>query len=199
MCVCVCARARVRTHTLALSPITNLLIDKILFKNRQIAQAVHLTKTRLSDLKIRQKKKRIIEGGREKRRKQGREIKQRKEEREKRKKIGRTFTSLEVKYWSLGLLWLYTIDAPFLIFQNFILGVKNLRSERLFANYLSSKLLIKTIFYPGAELSTGIEILKLYIIVHLWILCSITVKKNGAVERPVVLTSNTRACSKWEW
>ena len=63
---------------------------------------------------------------------------------------------------------------------------------------MSFKLLIKTIFYPGAQLGTGIEISRLHIIVHLWILCSVTVKKNGAVERTVGLTSNTRAYSKCE-
>lgn len=44
----------------------------------------------------------------------------------------------------------------------------------------------------------GIEIPRPHNIVHLGILCLVTVKKKGAVERPVVLTTNTKACSKRE-
>lgn len=44
------------------------------------------------------------------------------------------------------------ISAPLWIFQNFILGVNNLRTWRLSAKWISSKLLTKNRLYLGAEL-----------------------------------------------
>lgn len=77
--------------------------------------------------------------------------KERRKEEKKRK--GKVLTSLDVKYRSLGVLWLNKISVPLWIFQNFIPGVNNLRTGRLSAKYISSKLLIKNrFFFSRAEL-----------------------------------------------